>query len=357
MKSLKPRKMGKPWLIGFICLISQGLFAQYSVKNINDKHKAYYDSLKSMNYDRVFPIWGDKVYKKGFDIPWPIGIMINNFYGKQDIDITDIKVGIVEGDSTKGPIDLSQVIVFENVNAKAYNFNARVDLWVLPFLNVYVLGAYMPYASTTVTLAKPVKFTTTAEQSGWAYGVGFMGAGGVGPIWLQADVNFTWADMELLDNKVFTKIAGFRVGHTFPIKSDPQKNFAIWVGVMGIFINNETKGKIPLNDLLPDIPPEKIDEIKDSYNNWYTGLTPVEKKVIDAIVARLEEGHNGGGRDDVFITYEMNKAVSQAWAGVVGAQYQFSKRWQLRLESNCIGNRFSMLLSANYRFLGFKKKK
>jgi len=355
MKKPPLSNIGFTSLIILLSLISHHVAGQYSIKNLSKKHEAYYDSLKNTPYDRKFPILGDKVYKRGFDIPFPFGIMINNFYGKQNIDISDIKVGIIEGDSSKGPVDMSKIIVFDNVNAKAYNINVRADMYVLPFLNVYVLAAYMPIASTSVTLAKPVQISTNPKQSGWGYGFGIMGAGGVGPVWLQADINFTWADMELLENKVFTKVAGFRIGHTFPIKSDPQKNFAIWIGTMGIFLNNATKGKVPLNDLLPDIPPEKIDEIKNSYNQWYNDLDALQKKVVDRIVARLEEGHNGGGRDDVYITYEMNKAVSQPWAGLIGFQYQLSKKWQFRLETNCVGNRFSTMLSVNYRFLGFKK--
>jgi len=335
--------------------IMQFSYAQYSIKNLSKKHEAYYDSLKNTPYDRKFPILGDKVYKRGFDIPFPFGIMVNNFYGKQDITISDIKVGIIEGDSVRGPVDMSKVIVFDNVNAKAYNINVRADMYIFPFLNVYVLGAYMPLASTAVSLAKPVQISTNPKQSGWGYGFGIMGAGGVGPVWLQADINFTWADMELLENKVFTKVAGFRIGHTFPIKSGPEKNFAIWIGTMGIFLNNATKGKIPLDDLLPDIPPEKVDEIKNSLNDWYTGLTPPQQKVVDRIIAKLDDGHNGGSTANTYITYEMNKAVSQPWAGLIGVQYQFSKKWQLRVESNCVGNRFSTMLSVNYRFLGFKK--
>ena len=357
MNFLKPREMSKPWLIGFICLLSQGLFAQYSVKHINDKHKAYYDSLKNMNYDRMFPIWGDKVYKKGFDIPWPIGIMINNFYGVQNIDISNIKVGIIQGDSTKGPVDLSQVIVFDKVEAAAYNINMRLDMFILPFLNVYVLGSIFPYASTSVTLSKPVQISTNPKQTGWGYGFGIMGAGGVGPVWLQADANFTWNDMELLETKVFTKVVGMRIGHTFPFKSNPEKNVSFWVGAMGVFLNNDTKGQVALDDLFPGMSQEKIDEIKNSYNNWYNTLSPVGKQVADKIVEGLQNRVDGGPKDGTIITYQMDKAVSEPWAGLIGMQYQFSKAWQLRMESNIIGDRTSILLSLNYRFLGFKKKK
>jgi hypothetical protein len=54
-----------------------------SIKHLSNKHQRYYDSLKNMNCDRVFPIYGERVYRKGFDIPFPFVIMINNFYGVQ----------------------------------------------------------------------------------------------------------------------------------------------------------------------------------------------------------------------------------------------------------------------------------
>jgi len=184
--------------------------AQISRKILTEKHQRYYDSLKNMNYNRVFPIYGDKVYKKGFDIPFPYGIMINTFYGKQDMEINNIRIGIKTSDTALGPVDLSQVIQFGKVQAEAYNVNARFDLWLFPFLNVNAMLAYLPKVTTSVNLVKPVELSTNPSQSGWLWGVGLLGAGGVGPVWIQADYNLTWADMELLNNKVFTQIAGVR---------------------------------------------------------------------------------------------------------------------------------------------------
>ncbi len=42
---------------------------------------------------------------------------------------------------------------------------------------------------------------------------------------------------------------------------------------------------------------------------------------------------------------------------LVGTQYQLNKHWQLRAEGGVVGDRKSLLLSLNYRFLGFKKNK
>jgi hypothetical protein len=41
---------------------------------------------------------------------------------------------------------------------------------------------------------------------------------------------------------------------------------------------------------------------------------------------------------------------------LIGAQYQLNKNWQFRAEGGVIGDRKSLLLSINYRMLGFKKK-
>ncbi|HEY4286599.1 MAG TPA: hypothetical protein VGN00_05825 [Puia sp.] len=329
-----------------------------SSKHLSSRHKQYYDSLKNMQYDRVFPILGDKVYKKGFDIPFPFGIMINSFYGKQGINISDIRVGIKGPDATLAPVDLSKVIVFDKVDATAYNLNLRADMWVLPFLNVYGLFNWFPRASTQVDISKPVNISSNPTQHGEAWGFGMMGAGGLGPVWIQGDYSLNWADMQLLDNKVFTQIAGIRAGHAFTSRKNAERNIAVWVGAMGIFINNNTVGQIPLSKVFPQISQEKVDEIKNSYHNWYDGLGPAQQKVADKIVQKLQDQVNGLPVDDIFITYQMNKSVKSKWAGLVGVQYQFDKRWQLRAESNFIGkDRFSMLMSVNYRFLGFKKKK
>ena len=341
-----------------LLVVSLSLNAQnVARKHISDKHQTYYDSLKNMKYDRLLPIWGDRVYKRGFDIPFPFGIMVNNFFGNQKMDIGNIHLGIREGDSIHGPVDLSKVIQFGDVEARVYNINIRADAYIFPFLNVYLMANYLPKATTHVTLTKPISLSTTAEQDGWAYGFGIMGAGGVGPFWLQADYNATWADMQLLDNKVFTQIIGIRLGHVIPNKKDPQKNVSFWIGMMGMFLNNETVGEIALNDLFPGLPQEKIDEIKQSYSDWYNDLGKPQQKVVDKIVQGLQDRLNGINVDDTYIMYTLDKKPKSKWAGVVGAQYQLSKRWQFRAESNCIGgDRYSLLLSVNYRFLGFKKK-
>lgn len=311
-----------------------------------------------MNYDRLFPIWGSRVYKKGYDIPFPFGIMVNNFYGIQGIDISNISIGINTPTNSYGPADMSGIITFKEVNSQIYNMNLRADLFVFPFLNVYALVGTAPYVQTSVTLAEPVALTSEPKQTGWFYGFGAMGMTSAGPLWFSADYNATWSDMQLLENKVFTQLVGLRMGHLFRLKN-PKRNISIWAGTMGIFLNSGTTGQIALNDVFSDIDQSKIDAIKDSYQNWYGDLNPLQKQIVDEIVDKLEDKLAGNPLQDATISYSMDKTPSSKFAGLVGIQYQINKSWQLRTESNFIsggGSRYSILASVNYRFLGFKKK-
>lgn len=45
------------------------------------------------------------------------------------------------------------------------------------------------------------------------------------------------------------------------------------------------------------------------------------------------------------------KQVKERWNGLIGMQYQYNKHWMLRTEGGIIGDRKSILLSINYRFL------
>lgn len=327
-----------------------------SIKNLSDKHKRYYDSLKNMNYDRTFPIFGTKVYKRGFDVPFPFGIMVNSFYGVQGIDISNIKIGVKGPNGDRGPTNVDNIVKFSNVEASVLNFNIRADLWVFPFLNIYGLVSYMPYAKTDVTLSEPIELTAAPEQSGYSYGFGVMGAFGFGPVWMQADYNMQWAEMELLENKVFTQIIGVRMGHVFPGKKDPESNFSLWGGAMGIFLNSGTVGSIAMSEIFPDMSEGQVLQARANYNSDVT-VTPTQKQIMDEIMDKILDRLHGINVDEYTITYEMDKAPSSEWAGLLGAQYQFNKRWQLRSECNFIGeDRTSILLSINYRFLGFKKK-
>jgi hypothetical protein len=68
--------------------------AQYTERKLSKRQEDYTDSLKKVTYNHTFPILGQKAYKLGFDIPYPLGIMTNYFSVKQGIIIENLQLGL-----------------------------------------------------------------------------------------------------------------------------------------------------------------------------------------------------------------------------------------------------------------------
>ena len=331
-------------------LITNSVSAQYATKKVSKEKQAYTDSLKQVNYDYIFPILGQKTYKAGFDIPYPIGIMGNFLWMSQGILIDNMQLGLTTDTKDIPLTNVDEFIKFGNNSNTSYTVNVRPDIWVFPFLDVYGIFGY-GRSQTTVNLTEPVAFTSVVEQGIRTAGVGAMGAFGIGPVWMSLDGSWTWNKPDLLDKAVNVAVFGVRVGRTFVFKRDPDRNIAIWAGAMRVRMESNTTGQIKLIDALPPEAWERRDEIVTEYNDWYAGLGPVEQAAVDLtplpdIIDRLEQADG-----DAIIKYGMDKQVVQEWNAIFGAQFQLNKRWMLRTEWGLIGDRKSALASINYRFL------
>jgi hypothetical protein len=295
---------------------------QATIKAKHPKYVAYMDSLKQLDYDFVFPVLGQRVYEKGFDIPYPAGVMFNTFVAKQNMVIDEIGLGVNNG----AMVDFSDFITFSDIQTTIRNINLRPDLFILPFWNVYGIFGYS-WSETRVVLSSPVAFETTAELQGPNYGIGTNLSAGVGPVWISGDANVVWADLDKFEKPVMAVNTSFRIGHTFVDYDKPTRNVAIWAGAFGSFVDNRTVGAIDLREI---IPPGAIgDELKNS--DWYSGLGPARKAVVDQIL-------DAGAESDLIVNYDLAKRPANPWNMVIGFQYQFNKNWQLRAESGCLAN-------------------
>ncbi len=268
---------------------------------------------------------------------------------KQGILIDNLQLG-VKTDNVDIPLTPVDFIEFGDNSNTSYTVNVRPDLWIFPFLSVYGIFGY-GNSHTEVKITAPVEFTSIVDQGIATYGFGLLAAFGIGPLWVSADINFTWNKPELVEKAVPVNVLGLRVGHTFVFKNKPYRNIGVWVGAMRASMGAETVGDIKLIDALPPETWERKDEIVEQYNTWYDGLVPVKKKVVDEtavpeIMARLENADGG-----TIVRYGIDKQVKEKWNGVVGFQFQLNKHWMVRSEGGIIGDRKSILASVNYRFL------
>jgi len=297
--------------------------------------KAERDSLLA-HYHNRFPIWGRKAIEKGFDLPYPVGLSVNGVWASQNIDITNLSLST--GDKPVVPI---QVVKFGDVTAPIFTANLRADLWLLPFLNVYGFGG-LASVSTDVNLVEPVSFHTKVDQNGTYLGLGTTATMGIKHNWLAFDVNWAWTQTEKLSEPVRTRIFSIRFGRAQKLKG--TQRLALWVGAMKQTLNSTTKGTINLSEVISG--GGSGGGLGDYQNSeWYQGLTPPQKQVIDAIAQRLQNAD----LSDVKVNYHLDKAVTDPWNMLVGVSYEWNKRWQARIEPGFIGRK-QLLAQVNYRF-------
>ena len=323
--------------------LSITIILAFSAVSVFGQYSQLKDTSKN-EYPYVLPIMGKKVHEKGFDIPYPVGIMLNNFYAKQDVNIDEISVGFKDGLLPEIPLtDITEIMDFKTVSSQALSINVRPDVWILPFLNVYgIFGK--AWSTTLVEISAPINLKAEANLEGVSYGFGTTGAFGLGKIFVVLDGNWVWTDMSNFEKPVRSSVFSFRFGKTFKLKK-PDKNFAFWIGGMRIKLDNITEGSIILKDVLPAETWDKRDELVDNYYQWYDGLKPLDPKkvladkVLTPIVEKLSEADDNGT-----VTYKLDKSPKQEWNMIIGGQYQINKAWQIRAEEGVIGNRKSALL-------------
>ena len=158
------------------------LAGQYSQLQLGDTTKTAYPYL--------LPILGEKAWERGFDLPRPVGLMLNYFVGAQDILIPEIAVGFSDGGLPDIPMtDISEIIEFGEIRATAHSINVRPDVWILPFLNLYgIFGK--AFSHTHVRLDAPVRMEADAHLEGSSFGIGTTGAFGLGKYFMVLDGNW-----------------------------------------------------------------------------------------------------------------------------------------------------------------------
>jgi hypothetical protein len=330
--------------------------AQYSSVQLSKKQQHYTDSLKKVVYKHTFPILGQKAYSLGVDMPYPGGVMANYFYANQGLIIENLQLGL-QTSNQDIPLTPVNFIGFKNNSVRANTFNVRPDLWIFPFLDLYGIFGYGS-STTTVNIVTPVTLSSVVNQNVRTAGFGFTGAFGLGIFFVAADMNWTWNKPDKLDKPVPAQTLSLRLGHTFRFAEHPERNIGIWAGALRARFGAGTVGEIQLSDALPPEVWQKKDQIVNEYYAWYNGLDPskpsdqIKKQAADKVLTPIIEKIDAADGSAI-VRYALDKRPVQEWNMIAGGQFQLNKRWVFRTEAGFLGDRTTLLLSANYRFFVF----
>lgn len=307
------------------------------------------DAVTPLKYPYVMPILGDKVAKKGFQLPLPQGIMLNTFYGVQDLSISGLQVGFNDGSL----INLDSIVTFSGASSKAFTMNVRLDTWVLPFWDFYVMGGYGS-ATTTTSLSKPFVLNTDTKSSGYYVGLGSTIAFGIRGFFGSLDGSYIWNFQDVLTKPAQVLTMGLRTGPVFKFKKHKEMNIIPWVGVLYTSLNSQTVGSIDASEVFDGT---SVGGLQEDLDSWYNGLSAPQQKLYENVYNKLSDGLNniGSNLGNSTIQYEMKKSIDHPFNLIIGGQYQYNLRWQIRGEAQILGDRFGGLISLNYRF-GIKGK-
>ena len=264
---------------------------------------------------RALPIWGEKVRAMGYDLPLPFGVGANFVYMDQGIEIRDLDVEINDRN-----IDVSG-ISFSNADAHDAAATARLDVWLLPFANVYGIFGYIngeaeldvniPALVVNLPIVGPVPITEpktvnfNIDYNGTTYGGGTTLAGGYRYFFGSLDINYTESTIDVVDGEIETFTVSPRLG----VLVDPDAvpgSFAFWVGAMYMDYEQTVTDDINLRELDPRLPSVNID-------------------------------------------FEIDVENEERWNFLFGGQWEFTKRFQFAAEGG-IGNRDQIIVGGFFRF-------
>ena len=171
----------------------------------------------SKRWSSFLPLLGEEARKRGIELPLPFGAGLVLYYLDRDILIRDVRIGR-NGDPPASVSDYATL----SAESRVVNVNAKLDAWILPFVNVYVIAGYLHNESDTridvelppLLPGGPTRrrtMTVPTEMDGSVGGVGMTLAGGYGPYFMIVDLNAARADLGF-DDRFDAFISSARAG-------------------------------------------------------------------------------------------------------------------------------------------------
>jgi hypothetical protein len=290
-----------------------------------------------------FPIWGDKVRAKGFELPEPLGFMVSYYNQQSDIEITNLKLGFNGGPQ----YDASGLIKIPSARTEAAALSLRPNVMIFPFFSVYAVYAVGDTATNVnVQLGDATSFDTLAQSGaqvttiGGTFQLGYKGFFGV------ADFNASVSDVDRLADAVGANMLSFRLGYNRKLNAR-GRGIALWAGTAGQVLEVETKGSVRLGDVIAPPSGETIAgaQAKCDAIPITDAASAARKAACNAIVDKLANFD-----PNTTVEYSLDKKPAGVWNMILGAQLALDRAWQFRFETTFLNGRTTFLAATEYRF-------
>jgi len=262
----------------------------------------------------MLPIWGQKVREQGFDLPLPFGFGANLVFMDQGIRLRNVKVGLGDPTFEVEGLEFSDARAHDRANT------ARLDLWLLPFVNIYGLFGYINgeaeldldigQVSDGIPGFPPIlepgeTIDLNIDYNGTTFGGGITLAGGYKDFFVSLDGNYTYSNIDVADSEIKTYTLSPRLGLLVDSAVIPG-SLALWVGGMYMRYKQTVTDDVNLKDFDPKLP-------------------------------------------SVIINFKLDVENEKPWNFLFGGQWEITKRWQFMAEGG-VGDRDQLVTGLYFRF-------
>ena len=159
----------------------------------------------------------------GQELPLPIGVSGNVFYLEQNLAAKSISLDVPPLPLPSGPLQLPPGLPAQtsNLESRATSTTAKIDAWLLPFLNIYGVAGYVDGETNADNfsvgglppeVASLLPNSFSVAYSGPVYGGGATLAAGFGNYFVSLDANYTESDLDIGDSTIEAVTVTPRIG-------------------------------------------------------------------------------------------------------------------------------------------------
>jgi hypothetical protein len=212
----------------------------------------------------------------GHELPMPLGISVNVFFLEQNMEAQSISVDIPPLPLPTGVVQLPAGLPAQSakLESRATSTTAKLDAWLLPFLNVYGVAGYVDGETSASgfsvgglppQLASLLPNSFSIAYSGPVYGGGITLAAGYNRFFASLDANYTESDLDIGDSTIEAFVISPRVGITADLGS---LSGSFYVGAMYQDVDEQQNGtvKFPVVGQAVPVGYDVISEAEDKWN-------------------------------------------------------------------------------------------
>ena len=231
------------------------------------------DDSTARVWEHRMPLMAQEVIDRGYDLPLPYGLRGLYMSIEQDLDLKNLSVRLNDGDLIEVPW-----VTFETGQAKHNTVQGAADMWLLPFMNVFVSVGHVD-GTSSIPLSfpgdealklllpsigekcdRPANFPTRPEACDQVYTIlaepGFKGdsvavgtniAAGWKQFFVTANLTYAHAGISLVNESIDTVTGSVRAGLLVPTK---RGMLSPYIGAMYLDVEVDLTGRleIPLSD-------------------------------------------------------------------------------------------------------------